>query len=77
MAKAKNKGKEPKQNENKAVEELDEKIKGSSVDTEETEEETAEETGEEASEEETEEASAEIADEESEQHRPRWHDEEG
>ena len=39
MSKAKNKGKEPKQNENKAVEELDEKIEGSSVDTEETEEE--------------------------------------
>ena len=67
MSKANNKGKEPKQNENKAVEELDEKIEGSSVDTEETEEEAAEEAGEEASEEETEEASVEIADEESEE----------
>ena len=77
MSKAKNKGKEPKQNENKAVEELDEKIEGSSVDTEETEEEAAEETGEEASEEETEEASAEIADEESEEENEEGSEEDG
>ena len=60
MAKANKKANKPKQNENKAAEELDEKITEASVENEETEEEAAEETSEA---EEVEEVSAENAEE--------------